>query len=99
MPTYEYKCESCGIRFDRIQHFSDEALKECPECGGEVHRVFTPVGIIFKGSGFYCTDHRQLSSATSPPRKELSAPKDGEKKALASGKESTSSSGDEASSD
>ena len=65
MPIYQYKCESCGICFDRMQHFSDEPLKTCPECGAAVHRLIQPVGIIFKGSGFYVTDHR----SSSPTRK------------------------------
>ncbi|MBC7232886.1 MAG: zinc ribbon domain-containing protein [Chloroflexi bacterium] len=83
MPIYEYECESCRIRFERFQHFKDEPLKECPECGGPVHRLLQPVGIIFKGSGFYITDSRQLSSASSQPPKEISAPKESqEKKAL-----------------
>jgi putative FmdB family regulatory protein len=77
---YEYKCESCSIRFERIQHFKDEPLKECPECGGLVHRVIQPVGIIFKGSGFYITDNRQLSSSSSRSRKALKAPKESEEK-------------------
>jgi putative FmdB family regulatory protein len=85
MPTYEYKCGSCGIRFERVQRFDDAPLTECPECHGEVRRLFSPVGIIFKGTGFYSTDHRQLSSGSSSPRKELSAPKDTEKKALTAG--------------
>ena len=58
MPTYEYKCEECGIRFERFQHFSDEPIKVCPECEGTVRRVIQPVGIIFKGSGFYVTDNK-----------------------------------------
>jgi putative FmdB family regulatory protein len=69
MPTYEYECESCGIRFDRMQHFSDEPLKDCPECGGPVHRLIQPVSIIFKGSGFYSTDHRGSSAVRGPGRK------------------------------
>lgn len=77
MPIYEYECDSCRIRFERFQYFKDEPLKECPECGGPVHRLLQPVGIIFKGSGFYITDSRQLSSASSQPPKESS-----EKKAL-----------------
>jgi len=80
MPTYEYKCESCGICFERIQHFKDEPLKECPECGGPVHRVMQPVGIIFKGSGFYITDNRQLSSGSSKPHKAIKAPKESEER-------------------
>jgi putative FmdB family regulatory protein len=76
MPIYEYECDSCRIRFERLQHFKDEPIKECPECGGTVHRVIQPVGIIFKGSGFYITDHRQLSSAASPAQKALAGPKE-----------------------
>jgi len=66
MPTYAYKCEECGISFERLQRFSDEPLKACPECNGPVHRVICPVGIVFKGSGFYVTDHRNKSTATLP---------------------------------
>ncbi len=66
MPTYEYKCEECGIRFDRFQHFSDEPVTKCPECEGRVHRVIHPVGIVFKGKGFYVTDNRANNSAGTP---------------------------------
>lgn len=58
MPRYEYECESCGIHFERIQSFSDTRLSECPECGGPVHRLIYPVGVIFRGPGFYVTDSR-----------------------------------------
>jgi putative FmdB family regulatory protein len=84
MPIYEYECDSCRIRFERLQHFKDEPIKECPECGGGVHRVIQSVGIIFKGSGFYITDHRQLSSAASPAQKALAAPKESDEKKTAS---------------
>ncbi|MGD2146423.1 MAG: zinc ribbon domain-containing protein [Anaerolineae bacterium] len=67
MPLYEYECEGCGVRFERRQHMEDEPVRICPECGGAVHRLIQPVGIIFKGSGFYVTDNRSKSS-TSPPR-------------------------------
>jgi putative FmdB family regulatory protein len=60
MPIYEYECKACNRSFERLQHFSDEPVKACPECGGPVQRVIQPVGIIFKGSGFYATDNRQL---------------------------------------
>jgi putative FmdB family regulatory protein len=60
MPIYEYECEECGRRFELFQHFSDDPADTCPECSGAVHRVIQPVGIIFKGSGFYVTDNRQL---------------------------------------
>ena len=57
MPTYEYECEACGIRFERVQTFSEEPLKRCPECKGAIHRRFLPPVILFKGSGFYKTDY------------------------------------------
>jgi putative FmdB family regulatory protein len=63
MPIYEYECQSCGGRFELLQHFSDDPVETCPECGGAVRRVIQPVGIIFKGSGFYVTDNRQLPAA------------------------------------
>jgi len=66
MPLYEYQCQACGVRFERRQHISDEPVKICPECGGEVHRLIQPVGIIFKGSGFYVTDNRAKSSTSKP---------------------------------
>jgi putative FmdB family regulatory protein len=62
MPTYTYQSENCGVRFDRYQKFSEKPLKKCPECSEEaLRKVFTPVGIVFKGSGFYATDHRSPS--------------------------------------
>jgi len=69
MPIYQYECNKCGIRFERMQRMSDEPLTECPECDGQVHRVIQPVGIIFRGSGFYITDNRQVSSPTLTPPK------------------------------
>jgi len=64
MPLYEYQCKDCGVRFERRQHVDDEPTKVCPECGGKVHRLIQPVGIIFKGSGFYVTDNRAKSSTS-----------------------------------
>ncbi len=69
MPIYEYECEQCGVRFEKTQRFSDPVLTECPECNGHVHRVMQPVGIIFKGSGFYVTDNKGKSSTGIPNRK------------------------------
>jgi putative FmdB family regulatory protein len=57
-------CEDCGVRFERQQHMNDEPVQVCPECGGKVHRLIQPVGIIFKGSGFYVTDNRAKSSTS-----------------------------------
>ncbi|MBM3145291.1 MAG: zinc ribbon domain-containing protein [Chloroflexi bacterium] len=63
MPIYTYRCENCGVQFDRSQRFSDDPLSMCPECEKEtLRKVFLPVGIVFKGSGFYSTDHRSSSS-------------------------------------
>jgi len=65
MPTYTYTCESCGFRFDQYQKFTDEPLTICPECGEiALRKVFQPVGIVFKGKGFYATDHRSPSGQT-----------------------------------
>lgn len=62
MPIYTYQCDNCGVRFERQQRFSDPPLKRCPECSkNTLRKVFTPVGIVFKGSGFYATDHRSPS--------------------------------------
>lgn len=70
MPIYLYECASCGVRFERLQRMTDEPVTVCPECEGPVHRVIQPVGIIFKGSGFYVTDNRQGSSSTLGPSKD-----------------------------
>ena len=57
MPTYEYACRNCSHRFETRQKMTDEPLTICPECGGHIRRVLFPAGIVFKGSGFYKTDH------------------------------------------
>jgi putative FmdB family regulatory protein len=57
MPTYEYACRACGHTFDVVQRMTDDPLRVCPECGGELRKVFAPPAISFKGSGFYATDH------------------------------------------
>ena len=58
MPTYSYRCDTCGHQFDAVQRFSDAALTDCPECGASIRRVIQPVGVVFKGSGWYITDSR-----------------------------------------
>jgi putative FmdB family regulatory protein len=63
MPTYEYACKSCGEHLEVVQSFRDEPLRECPVCGGELRKVFSPVGISFKGSGFYRNDSRTSAKA------------------------------------
>ncbi len=87
MPTYVYECEDCGVRFERLQSYSDAPLRDCPECNGHVHRVIQPVGVIFKGSGFYVTDNKGKSSTGIPAGKKeegaasTAAPAASEKKA------------------
>jgi putative FmdB family regulatory protein len=69
MPLYEYECDDCGVRFERRQPITAEPLKDCPECGGDVHRLIHPVGVIFKGKGFYVTDNRsKAKSSTAVPK-------------------------------
>ncbi|MDA8298265.1 MAG: FmdB family transcriptional regulator [Actinomycetota bacterium] len=63
MPTYEYACKQCGQHLEAVQAFSDPAITTCPNCGGELRKVFGAVGIVFKGSGFYKTDNRNGSSS------------------------------------
>src|SRR5690349_12604861 len=64
MPTYEYRCKSCGHELEAVQAFSDDPLTECPSCGGELRKKFSAVGISFKGSGFYKTDSRSSAGSS-----------------------------------
>ena len=65
MPTYEYRCRSCGEPLEVVQSFTDDPLTACPACGGELRKVFQSVGIAFKGSGFYKTDSRTTAKSSS----------------------------------
>jgi putative FmdB family regulatory protein len=70
MPIYTYRCESCGVQFEEHQHFDDPPLTVCPECGEtSLRKLYLPVGIVFKGSGFYATDHRSPSGMSSASKK------------------------------
>ena len=69
MPIYEYACASCGEHFERRQSFSDEPIRACPDCGGPTKKVLQPVGIVFKGSGWYITDSRKSASSDSSDSK------------------------------
>ena len=95
MPTYEYACKACGEHLEVVQSFKDDPLTECPSCAGELRKVFSPVGIAFKGSGFYKTDSRPApksessSSSSSSSSSESKESKPAEKKSS----ESKSSSG------
>jgi putative FmdB family regulatory protein len=63
MPTYEYECQTCHERVEAVQKFTDPSLTTCPRCGGELRKVFSAVGIVFKGSGFYKNDSRGAKSS------------------------------------
>lgn len=81
MPTYTYQCEKCGIRFDQYQKFSEAPLKVCPECGeSALRKVYQPVGIVFKGKGFYATDNRSPSGQAYASEKEEAAKKESDSK-------------------
>ena len=82
MPTYQYACTDCGDRSEVVQRFTDDPLTVCSTCGGKLRKVFSPVGIVFKGSGFYRTDSRSGSST-------VAAGKDG----AANGSEGSSTEG------
>ncbi|WP_306328895.1 FmdB family zinc ribbon protein [Streptomyces venezuelae] len=69
MPTYQYQCTECGEGLEAVQKFTDDALTECPQCKGRLKKVFSAVGIVFKGSGFYRNDSRGSSSSSSPASK------------------------------
>ena len=66
MPTYEYSCKSCGEHLEVVQSFKDDALTECPNCGGDLRKVFGNIGIVFKGSGFYKNDSRSGQFSVKP---------------------------------
>jgi putative FmdB family regulatory protein len=104
MPTYEYACRDCGQHVELVQSFSEDPLTVCPRCGGEMRKVFAPVGIVLKGSGFYKNDSRSSNgrgagkgsteskeSSTSPAESNTSDGKDSSKKGDGAG--STSSNG------
>jgi putative FmdB family regulatory protein len=84
MPVYTYRCENCGVQFERHQSFTENPLKTCPECRKKtLRKVIGPTRIIFKGSGFYATDHKSSSgSVSAKPAKDESTPKKEESKVV-----------------
>jgi len=70
VPTYQYTCTDCGEPIEAVQKFTDEPLSVCAACGGRLRKVFSPVGIVFKGSGFYRTDSRNGSVTASDAKKD-----------------------------
>ena len=65
MPTYQYRCLDCSTQHEVVQKFTDDPLSECPDCDGVLRKVFSAVGVVFKGSGFYATDSRAKKSSSS----------------------------------
>ncbi|MFZ4107940.1 MAG: FmdB family zinc ribbon protein [Candidatus Planktophila sp.] len=75
MPTYEYACNTCAHEFEAFQSFSDDSLTHCPKCQGEIRKVYTAVGVVFKGSGFYKTDSAVKKTTPTAPAPTTPAPK------------------------
>ena len=76
MPTYQYRCTECATELEAVQKFTDPPLTECPECGSDLRKVFSAVGVVFKGSGFYKTDSRSSGSTKKKePATAAAAPK------------------------
>ncbi|MGW3622234.1 FmdB family zinc ribbon protein [Streptomyces sp. NPDC000880] len=101
MPTYQYQCTECGEGLEAVQKFTDDALTVCPSCDGRLKKVFSAVGIVFKGSGFYRNDSRGSSSSSSSASTsgaKASDSKSSDSKPAASTPSSSSSSGSSSSS-
>ena len=101
MPTYQYACTACDERLEVVQRFTDDPLTECQACGGSLRKVFSPVGIVFKGSGFYRTDSRGSGSSGAPTSSSSSSKEGGSKESGSSSADFSSSvakSGDSSSS-
>ena len=92
MPTYEYRCKDCGEHLEVVQAFTDDALTECPNCGGDLRKVFGSIGISFKGSGFYKTDSRSGSSSKSKVSSSSSSSSDNGDSSSSSSSDGSSSS-------
>ncbi|MGW9342757.1 FmdB family zinc ribbon protein [Streptomyces albidoflavus] len=97
MPTYQYQCTECGEGLEAVQKFTDDALTVCPSCEGRLKKVFSAVGIVFKGSGFYRNDSRGASSSSAPASSSKPAEKS-EKATSGSSSSSSSSSSEKAAS-
>ncbi|TGZ17431.1 hypothetical protein DV517_24040 [Streptomyces sp. S816] len=92
MPTYQYQCTECGEGLEAVQKFTDDALTECPNCNGRLKKVFSAVGIVFKGSGFYRNDSRGSTSSSSPATKPSGSSSSGSTSASSDSKPSSTSS-------
>jgi putative FmdB family regulatory protein len=92
VPTYQYACTACEHRFEAVQSFSDPSLTDCPVCSGRLRKVFSSVGIVFKGSGFYRTDSRAGTTASESAKSDTKTETKTEAKAESNGSGSSSSS-------
>lgn len=91
MPLYEYQCDACGNRFEKIVKFSDPPLEECPTCGGKVQKLLSSPAIQFKGSGWYITDYAKKSSSDSSSSSKAAAEKSADAKSDSAKSDSTKS--------
>ena len=96
MPTYQYTCTECGEPVEAVQKFTDAPLTVCAACGGRLRKVFSPVGIVFKGSGFYRTDSRNGSRAADPAAKDKDKSSSESSSSSTSDSSSSNGSGDKA---
>ncbi|MEU1010210.1 FmdB family zinc ribbon protein [Streptomyces sp. NPDC005890] len=92
MPTYQYQCTECGEGLEAVQKFTDDALTECPSCKGRLKKVFSAVGIVFKGSGFYRNDSRGSTSSSTPASKPAGSSSESKTSSSTSSTSSSSSS-------
>ncbi|MFF7591804.1 FmdB family zinc ribbon protein [Kitasatospora purpeofusca] len=98
MPTYQYQCTECGNGLEAVQKFTDEPLTTCPDCQGRLRKVFSAVGVVFKGSGFYRTDSRSSSSSSVGSGSSSSSSSTSASSSSSSGSSSSGSSGSSGSS-
>ncbi|HEV3471941.1 MAG TPA: zinc ribbon domain-containing protein [Actinomycetota bacterium] len=89
MPVYEYACTACGERLEARQSFDDPPLEECPQCGGKLRKLYSPVGIVFKGSGFYSTDAKSKSGKKTDTDKKKTEKAESKSESKASDKSTT----------
>jgi putative FmdB family regulatory protein len=93
VPTYQYACTECGDRSEVVQRFSDDPLTVCSTCGGKLRKIFSPVGIVFKGSGFYRTDSRNGSSSVTAAKESSANGSNGSSSESSSGSSDTAKNG------
>ncbi|MEU2821592.1 MULTISPECIES: FmdB family zinc ribbon protein [unclassified Streptomyces] len=91
MPTYQYQCTECGEGLEAVQKFTDDALTVCPSCDGRLKKVFSAVGIVFKGSGFYRNDSRGSSSSSTPASSTSKSSDSGSSSSTSTGSDTKSS--------